>query len=224
MNECEKFWLRINKKHLIADCCAMAVFTVFGGGWLIAVIFYVYAVEFCGMNYLFVLRFSGNDGDALNLIKTLPLERRMFYNTYIKMMILQSTVFAAVYAIGTAIGKFSGFAFTSLSKLFFENETFSSMIGCYAFLLCLVILAVVVMAGLVNRCSTVKRAMLIIGTCYCSLIFQTLYTLYLTLTRLSKQPDSVHRIFAATGGVALCVMVVVLVMAVKRNRAKFVTK
>ena len=182
------------------------------------------AVETCGMNYLCGLSFSGNDNDALNLAKTLPVGRRMFYKTYIKMMLLQSAVFAVIYAAGTAIGNISGVAVPILMQKVYANETAFSAAGSYLFIGCLVFWAFAVMSGIANRYSTVRRFMLLFGNIYCPMLYQAIYLVFLTLAQLSPAFLFIHQIFAIAGGAALCVMIAVFVLSVKRNRVKFVTK
>ena len=128
LNKCEKYWFKVNKKHLTADCCAAALLTAIGGGRLIAVIIYMMAVEICAMNYLNVFHFSGGADDALNLVKTLSVERRVFYDTYIKMMLLQTAAFAAVFALGTFAGNISGADLPLVPQVIFKKR--NSHIGC----------------------------------------------------------------------------------------------
>lgn len=224
MNKCQIYWFRVNKRHLIADCCGAAVFTALGGGRLIAVVFYLIAVEICSMNYLCVLHFSSSDKDTLNLVKSQFAERRIFYDTYIKMMLLQSAAFAAVFAFGTFIGSVSGIDLPFLPRVIFKSGTIISSVGYYTLLIALVMIALVVMAGFTEKCTTVGRTVLIIGTVYIALIYQLVYLAFLMLAKLSPKVELVYNAFAFAGSAMLCVMMAVFVTAVKRNRTKFMTK
>jgi hypothetical protein len=224
LNDCERFFLKINRKYLIADLIAMAVFTVFGGGWLIAVIFYAVSIEVCGMNYLLVLHFSGDDGDALNLAKTLPIERRVFYRSYIKMMVLQTAVSSAVYATGTVIGNVYGLRIPFLPDFLLPSGTMLSTLGYYALILCLVLWVFIIMSGFPNRCSAIKRSMLIIGTIYIPIVFEVFYLLFLVIAGLILQKSLTYQVFAGISVAALFAMAAVFGIFVKRNLKKFVTK
>lgn len=215
MNEYEKLWFKANKRYLIASAVAMAAFTAFGGGWLVAPIVYMLAVEVCGINFLKAKGLLA-DGAAKQMH---PAQRRAIYKTYIKLVLLQSAVFAALYAAGTAIGSISGFAIPFVSKIFVNKSSLSTA-GEYAFIGALAVLALAVMSGFAVKCSAVKRFMLLAGTVYCPILFEAVYLLFLALAQLSTDVFFVHRVFAITGGAAAVIMLAVLIFSVKRNLEK----
>lgn len=224
MDDCKKFWFRINKKQIIAQCCAMAVFTVFGGGSILAVIFYAFSVMICCMNFLLEFYFSQNDSYATYLLQTLPLKRSAIYNTYIKMMIMQSIVFTIVFAIGTIIGNFTGILRLITFQTTFQNETVFSNFGCYTVLFCILVFVWIQMVKMINRCTVIRKSMVMIGIFYCTPVWYAFYFIFLAVSSLSQREVNIHRIFAVICVAALCALLAKFNLEVQKNRAKFVRR
>lgn len=217
MNECEKLFLKINKKHLVASAIITTLFTAAGGGWLPAAIIYMLSVEICALNFLRAKGLANENGDGVNMQ---PAERRDVYQAYIKMMLLHSAVFALVFAAGTEIGK-SGSLTAALLKRLFANETPLSAAGQYAFLGALAVLALSAMSGFVLKSSSVKRFLLLSGTVYCPILFEVVYLLFLTLAQLAPDVYFAHRVFALSGAAAFVISAAVFAVSAKRNFEKF---
>ena len=55
--------------------------------------------------------------------------------------------------------------------------------------------ALAVMTGFTEKCSTVGRSMLLIGTVYITLIYQPVYLVILMLAKISPRPELVYKAF-----------------------------
>jgi hypothetical protein len=178
-------------------------------------------VAFCGMNYLMVLHFSGNDGEATHLVQVLPVERRAFYDTFVKMMLAQCGIFAAVFGLGTFFGQFIVYTKSIFPQNIFSHETPYSRFGYYAVLLCLVVAMLIFLVGVINDYTTIKKSMIIIGIIYCVPLWIPFYLLFLFLTSLSPQAEIANWVFAIVSGAALIALIVLFYCQVKKNREKF---
>lgn len=215
-----KHFIKINKIYLIVNFCAAVVLTLYGGGSFFAFIIYNILTALCGMKFL---KAQGINCDENNNYRDIAKAKRgLIFDTYVKMMILQSAVMTCVFALGTLLGNSAG-SYKFLPEVLFKNETIYSRSGYYLVFLCLTVSVIMAMARLINSGTIIKKAVIIISIIYCAPLWFVLYLLLLTLAHLTASEKTVYKFFAAAAVAAFCFMIVLLCIKIRKNKKLFLT-
>jgi FtsH-binding integral membrane protein len=137
------------------------------------------------------------------------------------MMLVQSGVFAMIFAAGTQAEKYFKYTLSVLHKNIFLHETAYSRLGYYLAIICLAVTILIFLVQLINGCTVIKKALIIIGIVYCVPLLIVVYVAFLMLASLSPQTLLIHIIFAAVCGLILLVLIIIFFLIAKKNRARF---
>lgn len=215
-----KHFIKINKVYLAVNFCAAIFLTLYGGGSLFAFIIYNIIAALCGMRFLKSQGISCDDN--YNYSDIAKPKRGLIFDTYIKMIILQSIVMVCIFTLGTLLGNYTG-SYKTLPEVLFKNETIYSRSGYYLVLLCITVSLIMAMARLINSGTIIKKTVIIISIIYSAPLWFILYLLLLTLAHLTTCEQTVYKFFAAAAVLAFCLMIVLLIFVIRKNKKRFLT-